>query len=275
MDTLESYSLIYSISGLVNIMDVYGRRSRKGIPVAATIALMLVAAIAAGSLAFLWQASALKKVYTLNDELNNEISGLKQENSSLKEQFSEMEEKLKAAESKVRQESAEGKREALQNLSDGLLHLIKDKDMAKLAEFVHPEKGVRFTPYSYVEVNKDIRLTPAELTALANSTEKRIWGAYDGIGDPINLTFNEYLDKFIYDVDFLEAPQIILNQKIQRGNAILNVDEAYPGASFIEYHYPGIEAKYEGMDWRSLHLVFEEYNGKWYLVGIIHGQWTI
>jgi UDP-N-acetyl-2-amino-2-deoxyglucuronate dehydrogenase len=31
----------------------------------------------------------------------------------------------------------------------------------------------------------------------------------------------------------------------------------------------------EGMDWRSLRLVFEKKNDIWYLVGIIHDQWTI
>jgi len=256
-------------------MAFYERKSRKGIPWAAAIVLMLIAAIVAGSMAFLWQASELKKLYTLNDELNSEINSLKQENSDLKKQYSDLEGKLKEAESKIQPEAEEGNREALQKLSDNLLHLIKNGDMSKFAEFVHPEKGVRFTPYSYVDINKDIRLTPTELSSLAESTEKRIWGAFDGIGDPIDMTFNEYRDQFIYDVDFLEAPQIIFNQEIQRGNAILNVKEAYPGASFIEYYFPEIDPKYEGMDWKSLHMVFEEFNGRWYIVGIIHGQWTI
>jgi hypothetical protein len=29
------------------------------------------------------------------------------------------------------------------------------------------------------------------------------------------------------------------------------------------------------MDWQSLRLVFEETAGNWYLVGIVHDQWTI
>ena len=43
----------------------------------------------------------------------------------------------------------------------------------------------------------------------------------------------------------------------------------------MEYHFPGIDPKFEGMDWRSLRLVFEQKNCTWYLVGIIHAQWTI
>jgi (p)ppGpp synthase/HD superfamily hydrolase len=43
----------------------------------------------------------------------------------------------------------------------------------------------------------------------------------------------------------------------------------------VEYHFSGFDPKYEGMDWRSLRLVFEEKDNIWHLVGIIHDQWTI
>ena len=29
------------------------------------------------------------------------------------------------------------------------------------------------------------------------------------------------------------------------------------------------------MDWRTMRLVFEEYQGKYYLVAIVNDQWTI
>jgi hypothetical protein len=43
----------------------------------------------------------------------------------------------------------------------------------------------------------------------------------------------------------------------------------------VEYYFPGFEAQYEGMDWKSLRLVFEQHQGSWKLVGIIHNEWTI
>lgn len=45
--------------------------------------------------------------------------------------------------------------------------------------------------------------------------------------------------------------------------------------NYVEYHFPGFEKKYEGKDWKSLRLVFEKKNDRWYLVGIVHDQWTI
>jgi hypothetical protein len=43
----------------------------------------------------------------------------------------------------------------------------------------------------------------------------------------------------------------------------------------VEYHFSGFVEDYGGMDWVSLRLVFIEEEGSWFLVGIVHDQWTI
>ena len=139
-------------------MNIYEKRVRRGVPWGGVIALIVLAAVVSGGLAFLWQASALKSVYDRNDTLNNQISSLENENKNLKAQNSDLEKELKTAEEQRQEEVPEGKREAVQSLSDRILHILKDKDMAKLTEFVHPEKGIRFTPYPNVDVNKDVRI---------------------------------------------------------------------------------------------------------------------
>jgi len=101
------------------------------------------------------------------------------------------------------------------------------------------------------------------------------WGIYDGSGLFINLTPAEYYNKFIYDVDFINAPEISYNRIIGKGSTINNAFEVYPNTIIVEYHFSGFDPKYEGMDWRSLRLVFEEKDIVWYLIGIIHDQWTI
>ena len=54
-----------------------------------------------------------------------------------------------------------------------------------------------------------------------------------------------------------------------------NQFEVYDNPIIVEYYFPGFNPEYEGMDWKSLRLVFEQYEDNWYLVGIIHNQWTI
>lgn len=223
-------------------MDIY-RNKKRGVSAFVTFLLIVATALLSGGGVYYWQVIKQDGGITLNNETKGS--------------------------------AAMSKREMIQSFADEVLHTLKDKDMGRLAAFVHPDKGVRFTPYSNVNIQKDVVIPAAEVKDLANDSKKRLWGTLDGSGNPINMTFLEYYKKFIYDENFLEAPQIIFNQAIQRGNSILNVKEAYTNASFIEYHFPGFDKQYNGMDWRSLILVFEQMDGKWYLAGIIHEQWTI
>lgn len=153
--------------------------------------------------------------------------------------------------------------------------LLKNQDLAALSALVHPTKGLRFTPYPYVDVKKDKVFTAQQVAGLAADTTVYQWGIYDGKGDPIELTYSNYYKRFIYDYDFLTAPMVGKNRAISTGNTIDNVKQAYPNGQFVEFYFPGFDPQYGGIDWSSLKLVFEQQDGTWYLVGIIHGQWTI
>ncbi|MFC1599797.1 hypothetical protein ACFL3T_02095 [Patescibacteria group bacterium] len=148
---------------------------------------------------------------------------------------------------------------------------LKNKDLDTLETLIHPEKGVRLSPYATVDTKKDVILKPFEL----NDGSSRLWGQYDGTGLPITLTLNEYFDKFVFSADFENAPQIKKNEIIGSGNSLNNLEKVYGEANFIEYHFPEFDPEMYGMDWQSLRLVFEEYEGEFKLVGIIHDQWTI
>lgn len=156
-----------------------------------------------------------------------------------------------------------------------IVNSIKDKDFEKLSSFIHPDKGLRFSPYDYIDTETSKVFTVEEVKELGNNDQVYVWGNYDGTGDPIELNFNDYYERFIYDADFAN-PQIIGNDvAVSYGNAIDNTKEIYPDSHFIELHFKGLDPKYEGMDWRSLKLVFEQEGGNWYLVAIVHGEWTI
>jgi hypothetical protein len=156
-----------------------------------------------------------------------------------------------------------------------VLTAIKNYDLEKLADAIHPDKGVRFSPYGFVDVDNDLVFTADEVKNLASDSKIYLWGHYDGSGDPIELNFQDYYKKFIYDVDFINAEKTGYNQVLGHGNALNNSFEVYKNSIIVEYHFSGIDPKYEGMDWRSLRLAFEKKNDVWYLVGVIHDQWTI
>jgi len=160
------------------------------------------------------------------------------------------------------------------NRAAEVIRALKDEDMISLSVYVHPEMGLRFSPYAFVK-DTDQVFPPNKIAGLLTDNTVYNWGVYDGSGEPIDLSFPDYYAKFVYDVDFAEAPQEALNHRLGVGNSIDNSLEFYPGSMIVEYYFPGFDAQYAGMDWRSVRLVFSEYNSTWVLVGIIHDQWTI
>ncbi len=162
----------------------------------------------------------------------------------------------------------------VRNRAGEAVNALRNRDMTKLSELIHPDKGVRFSAYSHA-TEKDMTFSASQIADIFNSQQKYFWGSYDGSGDPIELTFEEYFKKFVYDRDFAGAPQVGYNKILGTGNTLVNINEFYPGCNFVEYHFPGFDPQYSGMDWVSLRFVLENKSGTWYLVGILHDQWTI
>ena len=162
----------------------------------------------------------------------------------------------------------------IESNANAVLEALKDQDMTALASYVHPQKGLRFTPYTYIDLENHQYFNADEIEGLLQNITVYTWGTYEGSGEPIDLTFAQYYDTFIYDQDFLTAPEVVYNEILQRGSAINNITEAYPEGVSVEYHFPGFDEQYGGADWESLKLVFEKDGISWYLVGIIHEAWT-
>jgi len=169
---------------------------------------------------------------------------------------------------KITPESAES---IIKDRATEVMEALKVKDIESLINYVHPEKGLRFTPYTTVNKERDVVFEIEELKNF-NTDKEYIWGDYDGKGDEIKLTPEEYYEEFVYTKDFLSAEQRGYNEVLSSGNMVENQFEVYDNPIIVEYYIPGEE--FENA-WQSLRLVFEEYEGNWMLVGIIHNEWTI
>jgi len=166
-------------------------------------------------------------------------------------------------------------KEAIDEIADKLIYAISTKDSEAIAEVVHPVKGVRFTPYTYVSVDNDAVFNQDEIKNFFENEKVYQWGNYDGSGNEISLTPSQYYDEFIYSTDFMNAEKIGYNEILSSGNAEENQFEVYENAIVVEYYFSGLNPDFGGADWKSLRLVFEQYENTWKLVGIIHNQMTI
>ncbi|MDI9475511.1 MAG: hypothetical protein ACOX0L_04185 [Natronincolaceae bacterium] len=208
---------------------------------------------------------------TSRDENNSNIAEKKNGKKDSEKNNTEIEYEL-TEEGIIKPEFAEM---IIGEISNELIEAISIKDFETVSEFVHPVKGVRFTPYTYVSLDNDIVFNRVEIENFFADQNVYIWGIYDGIGDDISLTPSRYYEKFIYTEDFKNAEAIGYNEVLSMGNMIENQFEVYDNAIVVEYYFSGFNPDYAGMDWRSLRLVFQQYQNDWKLVGIIHNQWTI
>lgn len=155
---------------------------------------------------------------------------------------------------------------------------LKTRNMTLLSQVVHPTKGVRFSPYYFINLEKsgDRVVNRTQVRNLFTDRRRRLWGEDDASGDKLWMTFATYYRRFVYDHDFASAKDVAYNAgPMGGGNMVHNMREVYPNSIIVEYHFSGFEEKYGGMDWRSLWLVFDKQGRQWFLVGVAHGEWTI
>lgn len=155
------------------------------------------------------------------------------------------------------------------------LSALKSHDYDSLASLADPMKGITFTPYSTVNPETDRTLTASQLKGAAKDETVYTWGSVDGRGSLIELTIPQYLDEYVFNMDYTQAPKIGIDEVLMSGNALENVAEAYPNGRFVDFSFPSADSDRMGLDWYSLKLVFEPGPISWNLVGVIHGQWTI
>ena len=164
--------------------------------------------------------------------------------------------------------------EELISLAYQAARAIKSRDWLALSQMVHPEYGVVFVPYGTVVLQTNRCYTAESVADFGRNTNSYIWGLYDGRGDPIELTVAEYFTEFVYDFDYLSVKTIGVNTILRSGNSLENIKEVFPNGRFVDFYNHGT-AEYGNLDWSSLRLVFEEYQGKLMLTAIIHNEFTV
>nr|WP_315029540.1 hypothetical protein [uncultured Chryseobacterium sp.] len=167
----------------------------------------------------------------------------------------------------------EEKEASLKKINDEVLQVLKGKDYKTFASLIHPQKGIRFSMYAFVNVKEDKHFSKEEFEKYQPTKTLFTWGAHDGSGDPYKATINDYLGKWVFSKDFT-ASQYSLNKFLGGGNSLNNIKEIYPKDDFTENYIKGSEKNGE-MDWKTVRFVFEEFQGKYYLVAVVNDQWTI
>lgn len=152
---------------------------------------------------------------------------------------------------------------------------LETQDFVTLCSVVHKEKGVRFTPYSTVNLNNDVVLTATQIKNSISDSNTYHWGSHVASGENIQMTIKDYFARFVSPLSYTKAPNITIDSVLLSGNALENVAECYPDCRFVDFSFRSIDPELSGADWSSLKLVFQAEETAWYLVGIIHSERTV
>ena len=161
----------------------------------------------------------------------------------------------------------------LRRLALRVAYLLRNHDLVTIAEIAHPKKGVRFAPQSFLS-EADLIFSAEEVANLWDDPVIYQWGYSMGEGAPLLMTFQDYYEQFVYSADYLFADRIGYGITVSHATTVENSLEIYPDATMIEYHFDGFNPQYEGLDWRTLRLLFEEDGDNYYLVAVIFSAWS-
>ena len=151
---------------------------------------------------------------------------------------------------------------------------LANNDYARITNDIHPTRGLRFSMYAYVRPESDKVFSRDQFAQYLQEPEVRFtWGERDGTGEPLITPLPEYLDTWIDASKFNETTPSV-NEFKHSGNMINNLNKIYQNSDFVEFYYKGTE-EFGGMDWRIMRLVFDDYQGKRYLVAIVNEEWTV
>lgn len=164
--------------------------------------------------------------------------------------------------------------EQLSGLAFEVAGYIKNHDYRALSKMVHPEYGVIISPYATISLSSNKCFTRVDVSGFVDDKSSYIWGIADGVGNPIEMTPDNYFSEYVYDYDYVNSSVIGINRIIKSGNSLENLSEMFPECQFVDLHNPGT-AEMEYADWSTLRLVFEEYDGVLMLTAIIHSESTL
>ncbi len=166
---------------------------------------------------------------------------------------------------------------------DAVLKAIKDADYQKL-ESLTSSDGLSWDHYINLDLKDSKYHIPKDrISSTFTNSEKRLFGYADGSGAPIVITGNEYMKKYVYRHDYLDAtntkvtiikPSVdITNEQDKFVMSQMNLYGGIGSRIVTAHHYADPAAN--DFDYSTIYLVFDTENGEYKLRGIARYYWTI
>ena len=210
---------------------------------------------------------------------STQLEQLRQQNQLLSDQLLAAQEQINTLSTQIadlenQNFPLEPAKPSFEGLADQILPLLQSQNFTALAPYIYPELGVRISPYGYVNVDLDQVFTREQVAGFASNQELYHWGVQAGSGMAINLTVADYWPEYVTSQTPAQEWGLLLDPSRKASNTIDNFADVYPDGHYVEYLQPGTE-EFGYLDWQSLRLGFQQSgDGAYYLMAIIHDEWT-
>lgn len=156
------------------------------------------------------------------------------------------------------------KSELLRRHGKNVLTALRDSDFKALAAYI-PRTGLRFSPYSHIDLFSDQQLTAQSLLRAAAARTRLSWGSATASGGAtIVLSPQDYIRRYAYTADYLNTDSTAIIQSIPHDDKEQSIGNLYDGADCITYF-----AKGDG-GLSSLRLFFMADSNAYKLLGLMH-----
>ena len=140
-------------------------------------------------------------------------------------------------------------------------------DGKKLQKYIHPDKGVVMTWNVRFGGREDLHFTKEQIAAM--DTKKIYWGQTYGKGDDVYMTLEDYLGMMTRDIRDITKIETLQDLKGFTNSISASKQVGY------EVFWINEASKAKEYDWLGLVVILEEYQGQWYVVGLLRERWTI
>ena len=155
--------------------------------------------------------------------------------------------------------------------AEKIINIIAEKNFQELSKYIHPVNGAFFSTLNRFSINSNLKFYVEDIHNFLDNQKVYRWGGIPGSAIPIELNPPDYFDRYIYNNDYINADKIGYNQMFSDPDYQENQHDVFEKAIVVEFYIEQNEHKLD----ESTRIVFQEYEGEWYIVGFSHYEWTI
>jgi hypothetical protein len=157
----------------------------------------------------------------------------------------------------------------MKNVIYPLLNALEKKDPAKdIAALIHPALGITLTEMVRFGSKDDIHFSRTSFINTMRNNKKLFWGHSYGKGDEIYKTLSAYFNDLHREGSKVTktVPLDTLKGFTSSGG------ESLKG---LEVYWINESSKTKEYDYLGMVVILSQYDGKWYVVGLLRDRWTI